>query len=107
MSFKLNFKLLIKLLIVEIIYFYGTLFILILIFFMNFGSGAGASSRKAILFGEIGIYFVVFPPILYNIFKMYYYKKTEKFKEFNSNLITGIFMIIIVIYNYYNYYLES
>lgn len=104
---KLNLTLLIKLIILEILYFYTAFFGLGLFLFLNFGSGAGASSEKAILFGKIAIYFVVFPPILYTIFKMYSYKKKGKISESNSNLIAGILIAIFITYNYYSGFLGS
>jgi hypothetical protein len=82
-------------------------FILGIILFLTYGSGAGASSEKAILSGKIAIYFAIFPPIIYNIFKMYFYKKLGKADKFNSNLITGIFMSIFVIFHYYIGFLGS
>ena len=97
---KINFILLLKILILEIAYYYLMLFILIFSLFLYFGSGAGASSPTANICGVIAGYILVVPTILFNLYIMIkLYKKS--FTDFMSFLIAEIIMVIFFAYQIY------
>jgi hypothetical protein len=96
---KTNYILLLKVIILEIIYFYTMFFVCLFSLFLYFGSGASASSSKAILTGNIiMITFIIFP-ILYNFRKMILLKKANKEYDFNSYFLAQILLFIFILYH--------
>lgn len=67
---KVNLKLLVIILGLEILYFFVMFFIVLFSLFMYFGSGAGAESQIAITSGKIANLVLVLLPILFNLYKI-------------------------------------
>lgn len=67
---KVNLKLLVIILSLEILYLSLLFIILLFSFFMYFGSGASAESQIAITSRKIGNLVLVLPPILFNLYKI-------------------------------------
>jgi hypothetical protein len=67
---KVNLKLLVIILGLEILYFFVMFFVVLFSLFMYFGSGAGAESQIAITSGKIANLVLVLLPILFNLYKI-------------------------------------
>lgn len=98
---KINIKLFIKLIFLEIIYFYLMFFICLFFLFLYFGSGASASSERAINTGNIITVLFVFTPIIFNFYKMFHMNKEKRINDFNSYLLTQIFITLFIIFHFY------
>ncbi len=70
----------------------GRLFGLILFWFLNFGSGAGASSNKAIMTLNTMLAILVLLPLVFGVFK---YKNSDEKKKKISYLFAGLFVTIV------------
>ncbi|MBA0883691.1 hypothetical protein [Flavobacterium undicola] len=88
----MNIKLFFLLVIIESLCVVGGFFGLILFFFLYFGSGAGASSDKAILTENVSFVILFLLPLLFGIFK--YRALTEKLKA-KSYLYSGLLVTIV------------
>jgi hypothetical protein len=97
---KTNYILLLKVIILEIIYFYTMFFVSLFSLFLYFGSGASASSSKAILTGNIITIAFTSIPILYNFRKVILLKKANKVYDFNSYLLAQILLFIFILYHF-------
>ena len=97
---KTNYILFLKVIILEIIYFYSMFFVCLFSLFLYFGSGASASSSKAILTGNIITIAFITIPILYNFRKMILLKKANKGYDFNSYLLAQILLFIFILYHF-------
>jgi hypothetical protein len=88
----MNLRLFFLLIIIESLCVVVGIFGLILFFFLHFGSGAGASSDKAILTENVAFIIVFLLPLLFGIFK--YKTLTEKVKA-KSYLYSGLLVTIV------------
>ncbi|WP_284651934.1 hypothetical protein [Flavobacterium terrisoli] len=94
---KIDFELLVKVIFLEIFYSVVLFFASFLFLWGYFGEGAGSMSPTALLWGRISIYIVLFPPIIFNLYK--------NFKEFNTNFITYLLAeISILLFFSYSYF---
>lgn len=97
---KINYILLLKILILEIIYTIVLFWFLIFSLFGYFGSGAGASSPTAEKCELIANYLLVIPLLSFNLYKIFkLYKK--QFANSMSYLIAEVFMICWAVYEVY------
>ena len=81
---RINYFLLIKIVVIEILYSTTAFFIFLFSFFGYFGSGASVSSELANIWGCIGQITIYFPPILFNFYKIIKLKKSNNFTTFIS-----------------------
>ena len=88
----MNLRLFFLLVIIESLCVVGGFFGLILFFFLYFGSGAGASSDKAMLTENVVFAILFLLPLLFGIFK--YRTLTEKLKA-KSFLYSGLIVTIV------------
>lgn len=88
----MNLRLFFLLVIIESLCMFGVFFGLILFFFLYFGSGAGASSDKAMLTENVVFAILFLLPLLFGIFK--YRTLTEKLKA-KSYLYSGLLVTIV------------
>jgi hypothetical protein len=88
----MNLHLFFQLIIIESLCVVGGFFGLILFFFLHFGSGAGASSDKAIITENVAFGILFLLPLLFGIFK--YKTLTEKVKA-KSYLYSGLLVTIV------------
>nr|WP_315150014.1 hypothetical protein [uncultured Flavobacterium sp.] len=88
----MNLRLFFILVIIESLCVVGGFFGLILFFFLHFGSGAGASSDKAMLTENVTFVILFLLPLLFGIFK--YRNLTEKSKA-KSYLYSGLLVTIV------------
>jgi uncharacterized membrane protein len=68
-NLKMNLRLFLLTFLIESILLIGCFFLLGLLLFLYFGSGAGASSEKAILTENIAIVILILSPVIFGIFK--------------------------------------
>ena len=80
--------------------------ILIFLLFFIFGSGAGASSPNAILFGTISTYIIILTPLLFNLYQIIKYRTIQPIKSF-TYLLAEVAMIAFVILMYYFDYMGT
>lgn len=104
---KVNLKLLVIILGLEILYFYVMFFILLFSFFMYFGSGAGSVSQTAITSGKIANLIIISPPILFNLYKVYKLKTEIKTDDKNSYFIATILYFLFIIFQIYSDFMNS
>jgi len=89
----MNIRLFFQLIIIESILMGFGLFGLILFWFLYFGSGAGASSKKAIMTQKnTMLAILVLLPLLFGVFK---YKNSDEKKRRISYLFAGLFVTIV------------
>lgn len=88
----MNLRLFFQLVIIESLCIVGGFFGLIFFFFLYFGSGATASSDKAILTENVVFVVLFLLPLFFGIFK--YRTLTEKLKA-KSYLYAGILVTIV------------
>ena len=88
----MNLRLFFLLVIIESLCVVGGFFGLILFFFLYFGSGAGASSDKAMLTENMAFVILFLLPLLFGIFK--YRNLTEELKA-KSYLYSGLLVTIV------------
>jgi len=88
----MNLRLFFLLIIIESLCVVGGFFGLILFFFLYFGSGAGASSDKAILTENVAFAILFLLPLFFGIFK--HQTLTEKLKA-KSYLYSGLLVTIV------------
>ncbi|MDR6846606.1 hypothetical protein [Flavobacterium granuli] len=88
----MNLRLFFLLIILESLFVVVGGFGLILFFFLYFGSGAGASSDKAILTENVAFIILPLLPLLFGVFK--YKTLTEKLKA-KSYLYSGLLVTIV------------
>lgn len=87
----MNLRLFLLLITIESLSFVGGLFILEILFFLYFGSGAGSSSNKTILSENVMIIVLILMPILLGIFKYFTLTNKDRAKSyFYSGLIVSI-----------------
>lgn len=104
---KINYLLLLKIVIVEIIYIYAVFFIALFSLFLYFGSGVGASSPQALLWGKIATYTIILPPILFNLYKIIKYRKSNQFEKCNSYIVAEILIALFLSYQIHAGHLMS
>lgn len=88
----MNLRLFFLLIIIESLCVFGGFFGLILFFFLHFGSGAGASSEKAMLTENVSFIILTSLPLIFGIYK--YITLTEKRKA-KSYLYSGLLVTIV------------
>lgn len=88
----MNFRLFFLLVVIESILTIGGFYALIIFFFLHFGSGAGASSDKAIMTENVTFIVLAFLPLIFGIFK--YRSLTESGKA-KSYLYAGLLVTIV------------
>lgn len=88
----MNFRLFFLLIIIESLCVAGGAFVLILFFFFYFGSGAGASSDRAMFTENVAFVILTLLPLFFGVFK--YKTLTEKLKA-KSYLYSGLLMTIV------------
>ncbi len=88
----MNLRLFFLLVIIESLCMVGGFFGLILFFFLYFGSGAGASSDKAMLSENVAFVILFLLPLLFGIYKCR--TLTEKLKA-KSYLYSGLIVTIV------------
>ena len=74
--------------------------------FFIFGSGAGASSPNALLFGTISTYIIILAPLFFNLYQIINFRKNHSIKSF-TYLIAEIVLILFVIIMYYFDYIGT
>ena len=77
---------------IESIIVIGCFFILGILFFLYFGSGAGASSEKAIMTENIALVILILSPLIFGIFK----NVTSKDKIIGRSYLYASFAVTIV-----------
>ena len=95
-----------KIVLTEIVFYISMFVILIFMLFFIFGSGAGASSPNALLFGTISTYILILTPLLFNLYQIIKYHKIQFIKSI-TYLIAEIVMIVFVIIMYYFDYIGT
>lgn len=88
----MNLRLFFLLVFIESLCVVGGFFGLISFFFLYFGSGAGASSDKAMLTENVAFVILFLLPLLFGVFK--YRALTEKLKA-KSYLYSGLLVTIV------------
>lgn len=101
MNLKINPKLLIIIITLEIVYFYLMFFFLLFSLFLYFGSGAGSESQAAINSGNIANIIIISPPIIYNLFKIYKLNIETESEKRNTFIIATIAYLIFATYQIY------
>jgi|APEBP8051072210_1049370.scaffolds.fasta_scaffold00152_29 hypothetical protein len=86
---KIDYKILFVSILVEVAYSIILFFIFLFTLWGIFGEGAGAETNTAIICGDIAIWLIISPPIIYNFYKM--------IKEYKQNFITFLVAQIIII----------
>ena len=81
-------------------------FILIFLLFFIFGSGAGAESPNALLFGTISTYIIILTPLLFNLYQIIKYRTIQPIKSF-TYLLAEVAMIAFIILMYYFDYMGT
>jgi hypothetical protein len=89
-----------KVLTLEIVYFYALYFILSTGFFLYYGSGAGSSSPDALLAGDIATLFLVSSPLLFNFYKVYTFGTKKVEEQFYGYAIIQILFVLFLVYQY-------
>ncbi len=102
---KIDYLLLVKILIVEIIYVVAMFFILLFIGYGFFCCGA-SESQASIIFDKLIIYLLAVPPIVFNLYKIFNLHKYQQAKSI-SYLIAEIVMILFFGYLIYSQILGS
>ena len=102
---KINYLLLLKILIIEIIYVVAMFFILGFIGYGLFCCG-GEVSQASITYNMIGIYILAVPPILFNLYKIFKLNRTQHANSI-SYVIVEIIMVLLFGYLIYNDMLGS
>ncbi len=103
---KINLKLLGIILSLEILYFYAVFFIVLISFFLFFGSGAGSESQTAITSGKIANLAIILPPVLFNIYKIKTSHSEQKNTIVNSYVIATFLFCIFVLFMFKNGFLS-
>lgn len=88
----MNLRLFFLLVIIELLCVVGGFFGLILLFFLYFGSGIGASSDKAMLTENVTFVILFLLPLFFGVFK--YRTLTEKLKA-RSYLYSGLLVTVV------------
>lgn len=79
---------------------------LIFLLFFIFGSGAGAESPNALLFGTVSTYLIIVTPLFFNLYQIIKLRTIEGIKSF-TYLIAEIVMIAFIILMYYFDYIGT
>mgnify|MGYP006971074087 CR=1 FL=1 len=69
-------------------------FLLLFSFFFYFGSGQGAESAIAILSEKIATLIIILLPILFNLYKIVQYSKTNQLLKANSYILAALILIL-------------
>ena len=88
----MNYRLFFLLILVEALAIIVGAFALLLFFFMYFGSGATASSERAIVIENITFFALFSLPLLYGVFK---YKNIENKYKGRSYFFAGLLITIV------------
>ena len=102
---KINYLLLLKIVALEIIYSVALFFASFFFLWNYFGEGAGAESYRALLWGKIAMYIVVFPPIVFNLYKMLNFKKEAK-QNFITYFIAEFIIVLFFVFGYSHGFIE-
>jgi amino acid transporter len=89
-----NLTLLVKILLLETLYFVALYFILIFAFFLYFGSGSGASSSTAEVVSTVAITVITVIPIIFNSYKIVELKKVNAGDSY-AYLISTVILILV------------
>jgi hypothetical protein len=98
---KINIGLLLKVVILEIVYFYLMYFVLIFSLFLYFGSGISASSKLAQNTTIVMCCTFIILPNLFNLFKIFQFKRKNKRVELNTYLLAEFTIIVFLLYFYF------
>ena len=95
----MNFRLFFLLILLESVSIIAGVFVLLLFFFLYFGSGAGASSEKAMLTENIAFTILFVIPLFFGMFKFKYVEEKQKAKSYLYSglivtLVGGIYFVI-------------
>jgi len=104
---KVNLKLLVIILGLEILYFFVMFFIVLFSLFMYFGSGAGSVSQTAITSGKIANFVIILPPILFNLIKIKTFYLSENKIMLNSYIIATFLYSLFIFFMIKNEFLGS
>jgi hypothetical protein len=104
---KVNLKLLVVILSLEILYFFVMFFIMLFSLFMYFGSGAGSVSQTAITSGKIANLIIISPPILFNLIKIKKFYSSQNKIMFNSYILATFLYCIFIFFMIKNKFLGS
>lgn len=88
----MNLSLFFKLIVIETIFILAGTFGIILFLFLYFGSGATASSEKAIITGNVAFVILVSLPLCYGILK---YRNSKEIENAKSYLYSGLIVTFI------------
>lgn len=97
---KRNIFFILKVLSIEIIYFFMMFFIFGIYLFLYFGSGAGSISSNAQFANNFGTWFIIISPIVFNLYMIFLSLKTKDIEKKNRYIIIQIIFIIFIIYQY-------
>jgi hypothetical protein len=95
---KINYSLLLKIITLEIIYSVVLFFVSFFFLWGYFGEGAGSESSTAILCEKIATYIILFPPIVFNLFKMIKSNNKQNFLTYSSAEFIIILFFICAYY---------
>ena len=91
---KINYLLLLKIVALEISYSVVFFFVSFFALWGYFGEGAGAESPRALLCGQIATCIVLFPPIIFNIYKMF----TPNGKQYSLTYLGAQIVIVLLFF---------
>ena len=89
---KMNLRLFLLTFLIESIIVIGCFFLLGILLFLYFGSGAGASSEKAIMTEKISLVILILSPLIFGIIK----NVTSKDKIIGRSYLYASFVVTIV-----------
>ncbi|MBS4040475.1 MAG: hypothetical protein KGZ81_07735 [Flavobacteriales bacterium] len=92
----MNLRLFLLTFLIESIILIGCFFLLGMLLFLYFGSGAGASSEKAIMTEKISFVILILSPLIYGIYKNVNSKdkiigRSYLYASFTVTIISGIY----------------
>lgn len=101
---KIDYKLLLKIIALEITYSVVMFFALFFFLWGHFGEGAGAESPQAIFGGKIATCIILFPPIIFNFYKMFAPNRKQNLLTYLS---AEIIIVLLFSYSYYKGFIGS
>jgi hypothetical protein len=99
---KINYFLLLKVVILELLYSFLMFFSLFIYLFSYFGSGVSEKGLPALLEGKITTYTIIILPLLFNLYKLI---KSYK-RSFSDSLTYLVAEIIMILFFGYLLYID-
>ena len=96
-NLKMNLRLFLLTFLIESIIVIGCFFLIGILLFLYFGSGAGASSEKAIMTEKISLVILILSPLIFGVFKNITSKdkiigRSYLYASFAVTMISGIYL---------------